>query len=304
MLAVFEWNLDRVIVESGVVELLGLTFGPIKFRWYGLIFLLTILGGYFFWWRQTRRGKYPEPVVQGFFMWGVLGTLVGARLGHCFFYNAAFYLANPAKILMFWHGGLASHGATLGLAITVSLFALYHRRPIIEFTDRFAMSAAVGAAGIRLGNFLNSEIVGRESDVPWAVKFLQYESPALARHPSQLYEFAMGLTVLGLLILADRRAGKEKRPLGLMTGLFLTLYFAGRFGVEFFKEHHIESFRGGLTMGQYLSIIPFCLGVVLLIWCKRHNAPAPALASTPPAAPSRDKAGPNTRKRRKRKRTN
>lgn len=303
MLAALEWNLDRVLIDFGEQVIGPFDLHPM-IRWYGLIFVATILVAYHFWQRQMRRGGYGEPAVQGFFIWAVLGVIVGARLGHCFFYNARYYLAHPAEIMAFWQGGLASHGATLGLAAVVAMYALYHRRPIIEFTDRFAMSAAVGAAGIRLGNFLNSEIVGRVSDVPWAVKFLRYESPALARHPSQLYEFAMGLTVLCLLILADRRAGKEKRPLGLMTGLFLTLYFAGRFGVEFFKEHHIESFRGGLTMGQYLSMIPFCVGVALLIWCKRHNAPAPALASTPPAAPSRDKAGPNTRKRRNRKRTN
>ncbi|GAG14383.1 unnamed protein product, partial [marine sediment metagenome] len=145
-----------------------------------------------------------------------------------------------------------------------------------------AMSAAVGAAGIRLGNFLNSEIVGRPAAVPWAVRFTLHDGGVVARHPSQLYEFAMGLSVLGLLILADRLAGREKRPRALMTGLFLTLYFAGRFCVEFFKEYHIDALRGGLTMGQYLSIIPFCCGVALLIWVKQHPTPAGPAKVTPP----------------------
>ena len=280
MIAALEWNLNPVIIEFGPFDVFGLTFGP-RIRWYGLVFVLTILGAYYFWKRQMRRGGFDENMAQGFFMWGVLATILGARLGHCFFYNASYYLAHPGEIPAFWHGGLSSHGATAGLIAALVLYALRCRQPILEIMDRFAMSAAVGSAGIRLGNFLNSEIVGRVTAVPWAVKFLRYESPAQPRHPSQLYELAMGLAVLGLLILADRLAGKEKRPRALITGLFLTLYFAGRFCVELFKEYHIEALRGGLTMGQYLSIIPLACGVALLIWSRCHPTPA-GPAKTPP----------------------
>jgi len=282
MIAALQWNLDPVIVEFGPWHILGRTLHP-AIRWYGLMFVLTILGAYYFWKRQMRRGGFDEKITQGFFLWGVLAMIVGARLGHCFFYNASYYLANPRQVLAFWHGGLSSHGATVGLIAALVLYALRHRQPILEIMDRFAMSAAVGSAGIRLGNFLNSEIVGRVTTMPWAVKFLRYESSAQPRHPSQLYEFAMGLGVLGLLVLADRLAGREKRPRGLMTGLFLTLYFAGRFCVEPFKEYHIEALRGGLTMGQYLSIIPFCCGVAILIWVKQHPTPAGPAKLTPPA---------------------
>jgi len=133
----------------------------------------------------------------------------------------------------------------------------------------------VGAAGIRLGNFLNSEIVGRATDVPWAVRVMHYDNGAVARHPSQLYEFAMGLAILGALVLADRWAGREKRPLGLMTGLFLTLYFAGRFCVEFVKERQTP-WEAALTTGQFLSILPFAAGVGLLWWVVRGGRKKPA----------------------------
>ena len=281
MIAALQWDLAPVMFELGPFDFLGLTFNP-KVRYYGLMFMLTILGAYFFWRRQMRRGGFDERITQGFFIWGVLATVVGARLGHCFFYNAEYYLTHLREIPAFWHGGLSSHGATAGLIAALVLYAVYNRQPILEILDRFAMSAAVGAAGIRLGNFLNSEIVGRVTNVPWAVEFLRYESPAQPRHPSQLYEFALGLSVLGLLILADRLAGREKRPRGLLAGLFLAMYFFGRFYVELFKEYHVEGLRGGLTMGQYLSIVPFTVGVALLVWVKRHPTPAgPAKVISP-----------------------
>jgi len=266
MLAEFVHNIDPVLID----------FGPVQIRYYGLVFAITLLVGFAFWRGQMRRGGYPPAVADGFLVWGVLATIVGARLGHCFFYNAEYYLQNPLDVLWFWQGGLASHGATVGLVAATALYAWRNRIRIVEVMDRFTLSAAVGAAGIRLGNFLNSEIVGRPTDVAWAVKFLHYGNDAVpvARHPSQLYEFAMGLTVLGLLIVADRLAGREKRPLGLMTGLFFVLYFAGRFGVEFFKEAHTPARRStGLTMGQYLSILPFVFGVGLLAWAWRKRIP-------------------------------
>jgi prolipoprotein diacylglyceryl transferase len=263
ILGAFVHDLDQVIIE----------FGPVQIRYYGVVFAATLLLGFLFWRKQMLRGQHSPKVADGFLVWGVLGTLIGARLGHCFFYNGGYYLSHPVEILFFWRGGLASHGATLGILVATILYAWKSHIHVIEMMDRLSFSAAIGSAGIRLGNFLNSEIVGRPTDVPWAVRFMHFsDGGAMARHPSQLYEFAMGLSVLGLLILADRLAGQEKRPLGLMAGLFFTLYFAGRFGVEFFKEAHTHlRDTTGLTMGQYLSIIPFLFGIGLLLWtyCKR-----------------------------------
>ena len=254
----FTFDLDPVLIS----------LGPFQIRYYGAIFAATIFIGFLLWRRQMLRGGYSADVADGFFLWGVAAVLIGARLGHCFFYDPKYYLAHPVQILSFWHGGLSSHGATIGIVII--LFAFAHRRHIrvIELMDRISFSVAVAAIGVRLGNFFNSEIVGRQTDLPWAVRFIRFDNGIVARHPSQLYEVALGLFVLLVLYLADRYAGREKRPRGLLTGLFLTIYFAGRFSVEFFKEYQVLD-NSYLTMGQILSLIPFLCGVCLLIRTKR-----------------------------------
>jgi phosphatidylglycerol---prolipoprotein diacylglyceryl transferase len=267
MLAELTWNLDPVMID----------LGPLQIRYYGLIFAITLLIGYQLWRWQMRRGGYPVRLADRMLTWGVLAILAGARLGHVFFYHPEQYLKDPISILEFWKGGLASHGATVGLSVAVILFAVIHKLPLLDIFDRMAIPASVGSAGIRLGNFLNSEIVGRATDLPWAVRFIRYDNGAVARHPSQLYEFAMGLCILALLLLADRLAGREKRPRGLLAGLFFTLYFAGRFSVEFVKEYHtLES--SYLTMGQYLSVVPFLLGLGLLTWVVLRRTSRQAMA--------------------------
>ena len=266
-----------------------LRLGPIQIRWYGAIFVTTLFFAYWVWRRQMLRGGYPAALAGQFLMWGGIATIAGARLGHCLFYEPERYLNDPISILFFWQGGLASHGATIGLVLALFLFARRNRLPVLELMDRFAMSAAIGSAGIRLGNFLNSEIVGRATSVPWAVRIMRYDHGAVARHPSQLYEFVMGLTVLLILYLADRRAGKEQRPVGLMTGLFLTIYFAGRFVVEFFKEFQTP-WESVLTTGQILSILPFLAGIWLLTWVfrtRRRPRPTHQLPHGEPAKQTR-----------------
>jgi prolipoprotein diacylglyceryl transferase len=286
------------------------TFHP-QLRYYGLIFASMLYIGFLLWrWQMLRGGHKPE-IADKYLIWGVIAVLLGSRLGHCLFYEPDVYLADPIRILYFWEGGLASHGATVGLVLAMLLFSFKYELRFLEVLDRFAMSASVGAAAVRLGNFLNSEIVGRVTDVPWAVKFPRHDCGGLglcdelfhtkgvvpenhpdwarliadtpARHPSQLYEFALGLFVLLSLYLADRWAGREKRPIGLLAALFLVLYFAGRFCVEFVKEYQsgaLETNGVGLTEGQVLSIVPFAVGLMLLGWVivKRrptHDGPIP-----------------------------
>jgi phosphatidylglycerol---prolipoprotein diacylglyceryl transferase len=273
-------------------------------RYYGLIFALTLLVGYTLWRRQMRRGGYSLEVADGLLIWCVVAIVLGARLGHVLFYDPAIILQEPLRILAFWEGGLSSHGAAVGLLVTLVLYARRHKRPVLEFMDRFAFSAAVGATGIRLGNFFNSEIVGRATHLPWAVIFVQYDQanglPPTPRHPSQLYEFCIGLLVLALLVWVDKRAGREKRPMGLMTATFLIAYFIGRFCVEFVKEPQGVDNHWPLTMGQFLSLPGLLAGVCLLIWVARHPHPAPALpAPCPAAAESSDKS--NSRRRHRRR---
>ena len=255
----FVWDLDPVIMH----------LGPLQLRYYGVIFATMLYIGFVIWRKQMRRAGYTPELAERFLMWGVFAVLIGARLGHCLFYEPERYLSDPITILYFWQGGLASHGATIAIPVFIFLFCKKYNLRYLEMLDRMALPTAVGAAAVRLGNFLNSEIVGRPTDVPWAVDFVRYDAmmgqPTTCRHPSQLYEFFMGLSILLALYLADRFAGKEKRPLGLLAGVFLVLYFAGRFTVEFFKEFQTLE-ASTLTMGQYLSILPFTAGVLLLGW--------------------------------------
>jgi prolipoprotein diacylglyceryl transferase len=158
----------------------------------------------------------------------------------------------------------------LGIIIALSLYATHHGIRIIVLFDRFSLSTALGAAMVRLGNFFNSEIVGRATDLPWGMRFVRYDRGQVARHPTQLYESALGFCVLAALFIADRWAGKEKRPPGLLTGLFFTLYCGGRFVIEFYKEP-LVLYNSPLTMGQYLSIPPFFCGVVILIRSLRNS---------------------------------
>jgi len=247
------------------------TIGPLQLRYYGLIFAAMLGIGFLLWRWQMLRGGYSSDLARKFFLWGVIAVMAGSRLGHCLFYEPERYLADPISILFIWQSGLASHGATVGLVLAMLGFSIKHKLRFIEVMDRFSMSAAAGAAAVRLGNFFNSEIVGRATDVPWAVQFVIYDrmmglSPT-PRHPSQLYEFSLGIFVLVSLYLADRKAGLEKRPVGLLSGMFLTLYFGGRFLIEFFKEYQTGlKHAHALTMGQYLSVIPFIAGIGLVFW--------------------------------------
>lgn len=262
----FVWDLDPVIMH----------LGPLQLRYYGLIFATMLYIGFIIWRKQMLRAGYSIELAERFLIWGVLAVLIGARLGHCLFYEPERYLSDPITILYFWQGGLASHGATIGLVVAMFLYCKKYNLRYLEVLDRMAMPSAVGAAAVRLGNFFNSEIVGRSTDVPWAINFVRYDAmmgePATCRHPSQLYEFFMGLFVLLALFLADRFAGKEKRPLGLLASLFLILYFAGRFTVEYFKEFQTLE-QSTLTMGQYLSILPFTAGLILLGWVVAKRIP-------------------------------
>ena len=254
------FNLDPVLIR----------LGPLQIRYYGVIFATTLFIAFLLWRRQMFRGGYSPDIVYDFVLWGIAAVLIGARLGHCLFYEPAYFFSHPVRIFSFWNGGLSSHGATIGIVITLFVFARKHHIKVIELMDRFSISATVGAVGIRLGNFFNSEIVGRQTDLPWAVRFTYYDNAMTARHPSQLYEVALGILVLVTLYMADRYTGREKRPQGLLTGLFLTLYFAGRVFVEFFKEYQVFE-NSFLTMGQVLSLIPFLCGVCLLVYVRKRK---------------------------------
>ncbi|HET9959837.1 MAG TPA: prolipoprotein diacylglyceryl transferase [Polyangiaceae bacterium] len=252
-------------------------------RYYSLIFVGVFLGGHALLRWQIRRAGGPSEDANDFILYGVLGVLLGARLGHVLFYDLDKAIENPAWVLQIWTGGLASHGAVLGLIIAMFLFTKRRGISFLEGSDRFAYSAALGATLVRLGNLLNSEIVGKQTDGTWGFRFPRFEADPPLRHPSQIYEVALGLTVLGALYLFDKKLGEEKRPRGAMISGFFLLYFVGRFVVEFFKEFQPgESTETGIRMGQILSLPGILLGVYGLYWAFSRKIPAQWPHAAPP----------------------
>lgn len=299
----FTWNIDPNFFH--IPDLVPLLGGR-GIRYYGVLFALGLMVGFSMWqWQMIRSGRTKEQA-ERLLTVGVIGVIAGARLGHCLFYEPGRYLKNPISVFYFWEGGLASHGATIGLILALLYFARAEKIPLAEVMDRFAMPTAWAAALVRVGNFMNSEIVGRRTDLPWKVKFPRHDRRLLEvcnqcgekanelcdyvgercfslasvpwRHPSQVYEALMGFTILGILFWIDRKYG-ERRPLGVLGALFFALYFSGRFTVEFFKEY--QTLHSGLTMGQYLSL-PFMLGG--FFWLYRiYQSPQPQALVKPKA---------------------
>ncbi len=258
LLATFTWDINPAIFKAGFIEL----------RYYGLLFASALAIGYgILRWQFREDGEDPEAATMLTYAL-VAGVVFGARLGHVFFYDAERYLANPIEILKFWKGGLASHGATIGI-ITVSLIwaLVYRKEPVRIILDRMAMTIPVASIFVRLGNFFNSEIVGAPAEVPWAVVFPRYDM--VPRHPSQLYESGFGVIILVVMfgVYFYYKKHKKTRPLGLLGSLLLTLYFSMRFIVEFFKEYQVDDMIGSLRMGQVLSIPFILLGVTGILLC-------------------------------------
>lgn len=251
---------------------------PVGIRYYSLLFVGVFLGGYALLNWQIQRGGGDEEVAGDFIVYGVAGVLIGSRLGHVLFYDLDHALEDPLWVFQIWTGGLASHGAVVGLIVAMWLFTKRSGVPFFEGADRFAFSAALGATLVRLGNFFNSEIVGRVvPDQSWGVRFPRYDQHLLEaplRYPTQIFEFSLGLLVLFSLWLVDRVTGKEKRPRGLLISVFFVVYFAGRFFVEFFKEYQALEATSTLTMGQYLSIVPFLMGIAGVVASLKLGAPA------------------------------
>ncbi len=244
---------------------------PVTIRWYGLMFAIGFLMGYEIVGRMFRHEGAPEKWLGLLLVWVMGGTIIGARLGHCFFYEWDFYSAHPEKIIRVWEGGLASHGGAIGVIIAVLLFSLFtsKRSPMWTF-DRLVIPIALVGGLIRLGNLFNSEIFGGPTDLPWGMMFVNSAEwralyPEVACHPTQIYEALCYFALFGLLMWMYWKRNSEERP-GLIFGVFLVGVFLSRFFIEFIKNDQ-EAFEDDmiLNMGQCLSI-PFVLaGVVLIV---------------------------------------
>jgi phosphatidylglycerol:prolipoprotein diacylglycerol transferase len=245
------WNPDPEIFS----------LGPLSVRYYGLFFAIAFLLGYYIIQRMFKREEVPEQWLDKLFLYVVIATVVGARLGHVFFYGWDYYSQHPAEIIAIWHGGLASHGGAIGILIAIYLYSKkITKRPMLWILDRLVIPVALAAVFIRMGNLMNSEIIGRVTDMPWGFKFLRASipNPDMPRHPTQIYEALSYLVVFVLLMFFYWKTDARMRQ-GLLFGIFLIGIFTARFVVEFVKENQ-EAFEEGmfLNMGQLLSI-PFVL---------------------------------------------
>lgn len=245
--------------------------GPLAVRWYGLSYLLAfvlflVLG-------RLRAQKGPTPGwaaqdLDDLLFYGVLGVVLGGRLGYVLFYKPGYYFDHPLEIFAVWQGGMAFHGGFLGVLVALWLFGERRGRSWLAVTDFIAPLVPLGLASGRLGNFINGELWGRPTDVPWAMIFPQVDP--LPRHPSQLYQFALeGVTLFLVLWWFSSRS----RPLGAVSGLFLAGYGIFRFLAEFGREP--DNFLGllalGLSMGQWLSLPMILAGAAMLWWAYRRD---------------------------------
>jgi len=261
----------------------------LQLRYYSLLFVVVFLGGHALLNWQVKRGGGSAEVASDFIVYGVIGVLVGARLGHVLFYDLDHAIQNPLWVLEIWTGGLASHGAVIGLIIVMYLFTKRRGVPFLEGADRFAFAATLGATVVRIGNLLNSEIVGRVvPDQSWGMKFPRADIPGsmeqpsfgveeLAkvpyRYPSQLIEITLGCAVFVGLLIADRMMGKEKRPRGALISWFFVLYFGGRLFTERYKEIEALPKDSLISMGQWLSFPGLLLGLYGLYRAFKRREP-------------------------------
>ena len=227
-------------------------------RWYGVLFALGFLvGGYILSYMYKLEGKKVEQADK-LLMYIIIGTIIGSRLGHCLFYNPEYYLSNPIKILNIREGGLASHGGGIGIFTAIWLYHRKFKFPYLWILDRIAILTALGGACIRLGNLMNSEILGIPTDLPWAFVFENSYYPKVPRHPAQLYE-SLSCLVIFIVLFTYYLRNKGKLVEGRIFGIFMFILFTLRFFYEFIKENQ-EAFEADmlLNMGQLLSI-PFVL---------------------------------------------
>lgn len=231
-------------------------------HWYGLMFAGAFAYGILFFQYLYRREGRPPDEVHDLALYFMIGTVLGARLGHVLLYDPVFYLSHPGEILKVWQGGMASHGALVGILAGIYLYSLTAKGiSFLWIADRIGMAVPIAGVLIRIGNFINSEILGRPTDMPWGVVFARVNM--VPRHPVQLYESLCYLLIF-LILFRDYRRKLDRLPQGWLLGRSLVLIFSARFVLEAFKEGQAV-FESGwpLTMGQLLSIPAVLAGLYL-----------------------------------------
>jgi phosphatidylglycerol:prolipoprotein diacylglycerol transferase len=259
----------------------ALSLGPVSVHWYGISYLLAFVlflllakqrlahPPYAQW---VSLGQWGQKDIDDLMTYGVLGVVLGGRLGYCLFYKLSYYTEHPLEVLYIWQGGMSFHGGMLGVIAALALFAWQRQRHWLQITDFVAPCVPTGLAAGRVGNFINGELWGRAADpsLPWAMVFPQSGS-LIPRHPSQIYQFLLeGLLLFALLWWQARRP----QPTGWISGLFLSGYGVTRFVAEYFREPdaHLGLLALGLSMGQWLCVPMLLVGVAMMAWAKRRVA--------------------------------
>ncbi len=246
------------------------SIGPFAIRWYALAYIVGITAGWFYartilTSEKLWGGPAPISVVDfdDFIIWITLGIILGGRTGYVLFYNLPYFAAHPLEIVQLWNGGMSFHGGVIGCIVAIVGFAMLQHIPILSLADVTAAAAPIGLFLGRIANFINGELWGRPTDVPWAMVFPN--AGPIPRHPSQLYEAALEGVVLFFVLGIVVRSGALKRP-GLVTGLFALFYGLARMTCELFREPDIQIgfLWGGLTMGMLLCIPLMLIGIGIL----------------------------------------
>jgi prolipoprotein diacylglyceryl transferase len=250
----FEWSVSPILVS----------FGSLSIHWYGVLFATAILSGFAVMNSIYKNENKSIKQLESLQIYIVIGIVVGARLGHCLFYDPAYYLSNPLKILAINEGGLASHGGGIGAILATWYYAKRNSVKLMYLLDRLAVPTALFAFFVRMGNLMNSEIIGTQTDVPWAVIFSRVD--LYPRHPAQLYEALAYLSIFAVL-LSIYIYKKSKPSSGLLFGVFLSLVFSARIMVEFVKERQASYATEMLfSTGQWLSVPFLIMGLGLIFF--------------------------------------
>ncbi len=247
-------NIDPVLAHLGIFEI----------RYYGLIFAAGLIISFFLInYLARKKGLDLKPVdVEEFFIYSIIGLVVGARLAHAFVYNPAYYLANPAEVFAVWNGGLAFHGGLVGLLAAGLFFCKKKKIHFYDLADIVVIPVALALALGRIGNYTNSELYGKVTGLPWGVKF---EGVDGFRHPTQIYEAAKNLFIFSVLWLLNSR----NLPRGFVFWTFIALYGALRFSLEFYRAEEVTYL--GLSLGQFFSAAMLITGVIMLSKLKRFK---------------------------------
>lgn len=258
-----------------------ISIGPFAVRWYALAYIAGILLGWLYARALVRaprlwNGSAPlsRADLDDFILWVTLGIILGGRIGYVLFYNPAYFAAHPLDALQLWKGGMSFHGGFIGCVLAVVLFALHRNIPILTLGDLTCAAAPIGLLFGRIANFINAELWGRTTEVPWGIVFPG--AGPLPRHPSQLYEAALEGAVLFVILALMVRAGALRRP-GLLTGTFAVAYGIARCFAELFREPDAQLgfLWGGLTMGMLLSV-PMIVAGALIVGYALTRRPVPA----------------------------